>query len=102
MEITWSVAQLDRNTSDGFVNTVHWRVNAVDGDKIASSYGTVGYTQEEGKTLVPYSNLTETAVLAWVQESLNKETVEASLAKQIELLKNPVVSSGTPWQTLES
>ena len=97
MEYTWSVAQLDRNTSDGFVNTVHWRVNATDGDKSASSYGTVGYTQEEGKTLVPYSNLTETAVLAWVQESLNKETVEASLAQQIELLKNPVTAIGTPW-----
>ena len=97
MEITWSVAQLDRNTSDGFVNTVHWRVNAVDGDKSASSYGTVGYTQEEGKTLVPYSNLTETAVIAWVQESLNKATVEASLAQQIEALKNPITASGVPW-----
>ena len=97
MVITWSVAQLDRNTSDGFVNTVHWRVNATDGDKIASSYGTVGYTQEEGKTLVPYSNLTETAVIAWVQETLNKSTVEASLAQQIELLKNPVSATGTPW-----
>jgi hypothetical protein len=97
MVITWSVANLDRNTSDGFVNTVHWRVNAVDGDKSASSYGTVGYTQEEGKTLVPYSNLTETAVIAWVQESLNKATVEASLAQQIELLKNPVTATGVPW-----
>lgn len=97
MVITWSVANLDRNTADGFVNTVHWRVNATDGDLNASSYGTVGYTQEEGKTLVPYSNLTETAVLEWVQESLNKATVEASLAQQIELLKNPVTASGTPW-----
>ena len=97
MEITWSVAQLDRNTSDGFVNTVHWRVNAIDGDLNASSYGAVGYAQEEGKTLVPYSNLTETAVLAWVQESLNKATVEASLAQQIEALKNPVTASGVPW-----
>ena len=97
MEITWSVANLDRNTSDGFVNTVHWRVNAIDGDKSASSYGTVGYIQEEGKTLVPYSNLTETAVIAWVQESLNKTTVEASLAQQIESLKNPVTASGLPW-----
>ena len=97
MVITWSVANLDRNTSDGFVNTVHWRVNATDGDKSASSYGTVGYTQEEGKTLVPYSNLTETAVIAWVQESLNKATVEASLAQQIELLKNPVTATGVPW-----
>jgi hypothetical protein len=32
-----------------------------------------------------------------VQESLNKKTVEASLAQQIELLKNPVTASGTPW-----
>jgi hypothetical protein len=97
MEITWSVAQLDRNTSDGFVNTVHWRVNAIDGDLNASSYGTVGYAQEEGKTLIPYSNLTETAVIAWVQESLDKATVEASLAQQIESLKNPVTVSGLPW-----
>jgi hypothetical protein len=97
MEITWSVAQLDRNTSDGFVNTVHWRVNAKDGDLNASSYGTVGYTQEDKKTLVPYDTLTETAVLAWVQDSLNKATVEASLAQQIESLNNPVVSSGVPW-----
>ena len=97
MEYIWSVANLDRNTNNGFVNTVHWRVNAVDGDLNASSYGTVGYTQEDGKTLVPYSNLTETAVIAWVQESLNKETVEASLAQQIELLKNPVNATGVPW-----
>jgi len=97
MEYTWSVANLDRNTSDGFVNTVHWRVNAVDGDLNTSSYGTVGYAQEEGKTLVPYSNLTETAVIAWVKESLDKDTVEASLAQQIKLLKNPVSATGVPW-----
>ena len=97
MEITWSVANLDRNTSDGFVNTVHWRVNAVDGDLNASSYGTVGYTQEEGKTLVPYEDLTEAIVIAWVQESLDKEVVETNLQTQIEAMKNPVTASGTPW-----
>jgi hypothetical protein len=32
-----------------------------------------------------------------VQESLGKETVEASLLGQIELLKNPVTASGKPW-----
>ena len=97
MEYTWSVANLDRNTSDGFVNTVHWRVNAKDGDKSIYSYGTVGYTQEEGKTLVPYEDLTETIVIAWVQESLDKEAVETNLQTQIEAMKNPVTASGTPW-----
>ena len=94
---TWNVSQLDRNTSDGFVNTVHWRVNAVDGEHNASSYGTIGYTKEENATLVPYEDLTEEIVLAWVQESLEKETVETSLLGQIELLKNPVTASGKPW-----
>jgi hypothetical protein len=97
MEYTWSIAQLDRNTSDGFVNTVHWRVNVVDGEHNASSYGTVGYTKEENATLVPYKDLTEEIVLTWVQESLGKETVETSLLGQIEELKNPVTASGKPW-----
>jgi hypothetical protein len=97
MEYTWSVANLDRNTSDGFVNTVHWRVNAVDSEHNVSSYGTVGYTKEENATVVPYADLTEEIVLAWVQESLGKETVEASLLTQLEAMKNPVTASGKPW-----
>jgi hypothetical protein len=97
MEYTWSVANLDRNTSDGFVNTVHWRVNAKDGDHNASSYGAIGFTQEESATFVPYDDLTETIVIDWVQESLDKEAVETSLQTQIEAMKNPVTASGTPW-----
>ena len=46
MNFTWSVVQMDRLTSDGFVVTVHYTVNAVDGNFTASTYGTVGYTQE--------------------------------------------------------
>jgi hypothetical protein len=40
IEYTWTIAQLERNTSDGGVTVVHWRVSAVDGDYTASSYGT--------------------------------------------------------------
>jgi hypothetical protein len=31
IEYTWTIAQLERNTSDGGVTVVHWRVAAVDG-----------------------------------------------------------------------
>jgi len=96
MEFTWNVVQMDRLTSDGFVVTVHYTVNAVDGDYTASTYGTVGYTQGEG-SYVPYADLTEAEVVGWVQESLGKDTVEESLAANIALQKNPVVESGTPW-----
>ena len=96
MNIEWNVVNMERKTSDGFVVTVHYTVTAVDGEYTASTYGTVGYTQEEGN-FTPFEQLTKDQVVGWVQTSLDKETVEASLASQIEALKNPVQESGLPW-----
>ena len=93
----WSVNQMDRLTSDGFVVTVHYNVSATDDTYQASTYGTIGYTQEPGETYTPYDQLTEAQVVGWVQTSLGKDTVEASLQSQIELQKNPVQAAGVPW-----
>jgi hypothetical protein len=95
MTTTWSIVNLDRNTSDGFVTTAHWTCTAVDGEHSASAYATVSWA--EGTPAIPYANLTEATVLAWVWESVDKEATEASLAAQIDLLKNPIKASGTPW-----
>ena len=92
----WSIVQMDRLTSDGFVVTVHYNVSAVDGDYSASTYGTCGYTQES-ESFVPYADLTQEVVVGWVQTSLGKDTVEASLQTQIDAQKNPVQESGLPW-----
>jgi hypothetical protein len=86
---------MDRQVADGFVTTVHYNVSAVDGEFTASTYGTVGYTEEGAFT--PYSELTEAVVVGWVKESLGQATVEQSLAAQIEAQKNPVQVSGLPW-----
>jgi hypothetical protein len=91
----WTIQQMDRLTSDGFVVTVHYNVSAVDGEFTASTYGTVGYTEEGAFT--PYSQLTEAVVVGWVKESLGQATVEEALAAQIEAQKNPVSESGLPW-----
>ena len=98
MEFNWNVVQMDRLTSDGFVVTVHYTVNAVDGDYTASTSGTVGYTQED-KSYTPFASLTKEQVIGWVQDSLGKDTVEEGLAAQIEAQKNPVQESGVPWAT---
>jgi hypothetical protein len=92
----WNVVQMDRKASDGFVTTCHYTVSAVDGDFTASTYGTVGFTQED-MDYVPYEQLTQEQVVGWVQESLGKDTVEEALTAQIESQKNPVTLSGTPW-----
>ena len=96
MEYTWTIAQLERNTADDFVVTVHYRVTAVDDTYTASTYGTVGYTQES-ETFIPFADLTEATVVGWVKESLGEDTVEAALASQIEAQKAPVTVAGMPW-----
>ena len=96
MTITWTITNLDRRTSDGFVTTAHWTATAVDGEFSASIYSTVGWT--EGTPTVPYNSLTQNAVLAWVWASgVDKAATEAALAAQIAAQKNPVTATGTPW-----
>ena len=92
----WNVVQMDRLVSDGFVVTVHYTVSATDGDYSASTYGTVGYTQEKTK-IISFDSLTPEIVIGWVKDSLGQETVEEKLAADIESQKNPVVESGLPW-----
>ena len=95
----WSIVTMDRLTSDGFVVTVHYNVSATEGEYTASTYGTVSYTQQPGETYIPYDQLTQEIVVGWVQTSLGKDTVEESLAGQIEAQKHPVQESGLPWAT---
>ena len=91
----WTISTLDREVSNGFVTTAHWSATAVDGDYTASTYATCSWA--EGTPTIAYDNLTEATVLGWVWESVDKAATEASLAAQIELLKNPVKATGTPW-----
>jgi hypothetical protein len=93
----WQVVQMDRLTSDGFVVTVHYNVSATEGDYSASTYGTVGFTEQPDESYTPYEELTQEQVVGWVQDALNKDTVEASLAGQIEALKHPTQATGLPW-----
>ena len=98
MTTTWSIVQLDRIVASGGVIVAHWRVEAVDGEHSASAYGSAGFTPNPSSPdFVPYPNLTEAEVLAWVWGSVDKAETEASLAQQIEAKKNPVTLNGLPW-----
>ena len=98
MNITWTIAQLDRQTETGGVVTAHWRVEAVDGDFSASAYSTAGFIPDPtASNFKPYEELTEADVLSWVWVSVDKDATEAALTQQIEAQKFPSVVSGLPW-----
>ena len=96
MTTTWTISQLDRQTSDGFVTTAHWQATAVDGEHSASTYATCSWP--DGTPTVAYNQLTQETVLGWIwANGVDKDAVEASLAAQIELKKNPTTATGVPW-----
>ena len=96
MTTTWTISNLDHQTSDGFVTTAHWQATAVDGDYSASTYATCSWS--DGTPTVAYADLTQEQVLGWIwANGVDKDAVEASLAAQIEAKKNPTTATGVPW-----
>jgi len=95
---TWTIANLEHNVADGGVIVAHWRVSAEDGEYSAYAYGTAGFTPDPtAADFVPYADLTEADVLAWVWGSVDKDEMEANLAQQIADQKAPKTESGLPW-----
>ncbi len=97
--IIWAVAQLERETEDGYVFTVHYTVAANDGVYSSSAYGSLGLERPEGD-LVPFSQLDEQTVIGWVKEKFGEEKVaeiEAALQAQLDEQHAPSKASGLPW-----
>jgi hypothetical protein len=96
MTTTWTITQTDYLTADGFITTAHWTATAVDRVYTASVYSTCGFAT--ATPAIPYASVTEAEVLDWCwANGVDKDAVEASLASQIELKKNPVTATGVPW-----
>ena len=98
MALTWKIEALNCKPSfDGKTNvveTIHWRLNGVDGDYATSVYGSQGVTYAEGSPFTDYDSLTEETVVEWLKDALGAEQVanyETSVNGQLEALKNPTV-----------
>ena len=96
MTTTWTISQLDRQTSDGYVYQVHWQATAVDGEHSASIYNTCSWS--DGTPTVAYADLTEEQVLGWIwANGVDKDATEAALEAQIAEQKAPKTARGLPW-----
>jgi hypothetical protein len=93
---TWHIAQLERETADGYVFTAHYTIDANDGTYKAGAYGSIGFERpEEG--MIPFADLTEEIVVDWVKERLDVEQIEAALQSQLDEQRHPSKASGLPW-----
>ena len=97
---TWAIANLERETDDGFVFTAHYTVAANDGTYSSSAYGSIGFQRPDN--LIPFADLTQELVVSWVQEALGGDEkvaeIQAALQAQIDEQRAPSKAAGVPWQ----
>ena len=95
--VTWALANVDYDISDGFCHTAHWTVSRVDGDYSASSYGSARLTKPE--SLTSRTDLKTADIIADVKSVLGTDRVteiENSLTLQISEEKTPTQGSFVP------
>lgn len=95
---TWKIANLERETSDGYVYTAHYTVDVKDDVYSAGAYGSIGFERPE--ELIPFSELTEEQVVGWVKEALGSDKVfeiGQALLAQLNEQRNPTKATGLPW-----
>ena len=102
MAVTWTISTLERNSTDDGVIVAHWRAtdSEVVGDDThsGSSYGTCGFTPDSSADgYTAYADITETQAIGWVQDDVDTDAIEASIAAQIADSKAPAITTGTPW-----
>jgi hypothetical protein len=96
----WSIENMERQQDTGLVTKVKWTVTFVKDMEFSNTNGVV----ELGKTdlFVPFEELTQTQVLNWVFEKIDKAEIESKLEilvdEKISAKASPKIEvSGLPW-----
>jgi hypothetical protein len=90
-----SINTLDRSLPDNIVLTAHWNASLIDGEFIASSYGSQSFTRDEDSAeFIPFDDLTEEVVIGWLDLG---EALETNLQAQIDEQKTPTSAQSVPW-----
>ena len=98
---TWSFPQFDVapkvNGLDDVVVTVHWRLSGTDEDDVTSEcYGTINLGVPNPTDFTNFNNITKEQTIEWVSGAMDVDSIKASIATSIELMKNPPSISMQP------
>ena len=107
---TWSVVDLTREVSDGYISVVRWKLTGTEGDKTVESTGKTRL--ERPSSLEAYDSLTEEKIIEWVKAKMVAETpavqieetgktaverMEAIMDKKMGWLNAPATADGKPF-----
>jgi hypothetical protein len=90
---------LDGKTN--IVSCIHWRVNGSDGINNVTTCGIETLTYQPNENYIPYENLTEEQIIAWLKEFMGDRfsNIENIINKLLnELVNPPIVTPELPWK----
>lgn len=98
MVFDWIISAMDCKVHEGemtdVVQTVHWRYNAKETvdtkEYFAETYGATQVGEPTPENFTSYPDLTKEQVVGWLEETLDVESMQENLTKQIELQINPI------------
>lgn len=100
MNYTWIISAMDVKLSEGelknVVTNIHWRYKATEGEYSAEVYGTCPVSEPTPEAFVSYEDLTKEEVEAWLEASLDVESLKEGLDAQIESQKTPATETLNP------
>lgn len=105
IKTTWIIQDLQRNAEDGGVIKVSWVLWASDTQRVTDLSGEVSLSPDASSSdFISFENLTETKVLEWVHNAVNKEDLEKEVLAQWNKYFNTTESSKVlhgemPWNT---
>lgn len=105
MTTTWKIAQLKRVPGTGLVTQVTYIMNFKLESETDRKVGSVTLTGDANDpNFIPFENLTEEGVVAWVQAELGASEIstietefQTRLQERLDKKNNPESLTGLPW-----
>lgn len=102
----WSITRMicnsQQNNESNVVIRVRWRCTGSDGTHSVTRSEFCNITYDPNDTFIEYSNLTESEVLTWVWNTVNKVTIESNIDQMLSSMNNPPqVVLDLPWSSTQ-
>ena len=98
----WVIGQVESKSENGFITKIDYTVSASDGERNAEIFGSANYEPREEGEFKLLQEVTLKDLINWVQESAGKDSVETSLASNIEAQPKPILTSNMSWRFSEN
>ena len=99
MAITYSIENMTRYAASGGVTRVE-ALASKDKDGVTASHSVWASFNPDSNAdgFVPYNELTEAAVIGWVENAVDTVRLNTVLDERLEALLHPVTINGVPWE----